>query len=721
MSSRVISALFLFAVAALASRPSTAAPGGTVGPYGTVCTDAKVDAHGTLVARCPDFFGHPVQTSLPNSAQCLRAPLAGGPPGVIWGVDGALRCVLSSRQTARDVVDIVSVVSDTKSAAGETIVWRVDHPNVLQTPQTYSAIAFRPGDVMTFSAGGCVQTGGSGDTWKLYAYPRGGPSSTLYSGTLWVPGVTGGGPVRIAGVLGKQFTVPQQQSPQVVQPHLVLGYQDDDYGDNGYYNHDNGSDNQCLNVGPAWVQVQLFRPASPAPVAARWAPFSKPFDLTWDTTVPGDANGLPLNPVWGFQVEHPGAKPDFQTTCGAAFSNGDTVRYDILAQLCTTQQPTTDLFPESFPHDVATSVFGLCKSPLLQGHLNWAYATYQGTLEWRNYSGAWIDEGDYDENFGLVTPNNAGETLLSENGDPGIGLEFDVRETVFRSSFWQGFVTEGDDERHAVFDGNPAVVTGLVGIDAVHGGYTEIHPVLALAVRTATFPSGDGVDETWRFFVRNEGDEGECADHEHFWDSATGGRYVVQVPWPQNATKVSLKTESSEMWAFLNWGGTPVAEPPPSNQMPHFEQRAPWTYLVVPFAPGSVLGQGVDGTFVLHYTGPAPGASLRARLAPRLPAAAAHDDVPDREFPWKQLAQRIADPAKRQAFTNDVQRSAPNVAVPAHAVRLSVAPDIAVHVEQPGPARSGTLVRDRMGTSPLQSARDAALQHLAGTYASAAK
>ncbi len=742
MGWRVVSVLAGCATAtvlAFAVLPSAADAAPTAAPYTQSCTNASVDAHGTLVATCPDFFGRQVRATLPSAAQCLSGPLPGAGPGAIWNVDGTLRCVLSSRSTSRDVFDIVSVVSYAKTPAGETIVWRVDHPDVVDPSKDYPKIAFTAGDAITFNAGGCVQTGGRGDTWKSYVYPAGTESSMLYSGTVWLPG--GPGLVRVAGVIGKKFTVPQQ-SPLAVQPHLVLGYEDDVPADNGYYNHDNGNGNQCLNVGPAWVEVSVSHPSSPA-VSARWAPFSKPFDLTWDTTQPADANGLPVNPLWGFQVEHPGAKPDFETTCSAAFSNGDTVRDAVLAQLCTTQQPTTDLFPESFPQSALTGVFGLCKSSLLQGHLNWGYATYQGTLEWRDYSGAWLDEGDYDENFGLVTANNAGETLLSDNGDPGIGLEFDARETVFGSSFWTTFLSEGDAERHAVFDGNPAVVTGLVGIDAVHDGYTEIHPVLALAVRTSSYPAGDGVDETWRFFVRNEGDEGECADHEHFWDSASGtGRYFVQLPWPANATKLTVKPESTDAWGFVNWGGTPVPQPPPAEFTPRFEAQSPWTYLVVQFAPGAALGQGIDGTFVLHY---ALGSGMSARVVPAasaraiiarpptailpntipnpakpIPTASSPQPGPEREFPWKSVAQRIADPAKRQAFTSDLQQSEPHIAVPAHSVRLTIAPDVGAYVAQPGASRTGTLVRDRTGTSPLASARDAALAALAAKYASAA-
>ena len=38
---------------------------------------------------------------------------------------------------------------------------------------------------------------------------------------------------------------------------LWLVYQDDGYGDNGYYAHDNGTGDQCKNVGTAWVSLTV--------------------------------------------------------------------------------------------------------------------------------------------------------------------------------------------------------------------------------------------------------------------------------------------------------------------------------------------------------------------------------------------------------------------------------------------------------------------------------
>jgi hypothetical protein len=37
--------------------------------------------------------------------------------------------------------------------------------------------------------------------------------------------------------------------------YLILGYEDDDHTDNGYYRHDDGNDDQCKNIGGAAVSI----------------------------------------------------------------------------------------------------------------------------------------------------------------------------------------------------------------------------------------------------------------------------------------------------------------------------------------------------------------------------------------------------------------------------------------------------------------------------------
>ena len=119
---------------------------------------------------------------------------------------------------------------------------------VVNTPQTTYQFSFLPGDQVMVTAGGCVQTGGSGNTWKRYVDPA--SDSDLYHGLITIPGTTGNLD-RLVNVVGRPLVVGGRGGS------LILGYQDDNYGDNGYYAHDNGTGNQCLNSVNAWVNIVI--------------------------------------------------------------------------------------------------------------------------------------------------------------------------------------------------------------------------------------------------------------------------------------------------------------------------------------------------------------------------------------------------------------------------------------------------------------------------------
>src|SRR5437667_5179386 len=50
-------------------------------------------------------------------------------------------------------------------------IWEIRCPDVKKRTMDYRMISFRDGDVITIEAGGCVQTGGAGKTWKRYVDP----------------------------------------------------------------------------------------------------------------------------------------------------------------------------------------------------------------------------------------------------------------------------------------------------------------------------------------------------------------------------------------------------------------------------------------------------------------------------------------------------------------------------------------------------------------------
>jgi hypothetical protein len=143
----------------------------------------------------------------------------------------------------------------THSIAGNTETWRIDEPTVTQKITEYPQIRFQAHDGVLIQAGGCVQTGGSGLTWKRYVDPSGPNSDHLYHGLLQLPSIHSA-MARIASAIGTTFTIQAILDP--AQNFLRLGYEDDNYGDNGYGSHDDGTGAQCKNVGSAYVVVNIL-------------------------------------------------------------------------------------------------------------------------------------------------------------------------------------------------------------------------------------------------------------------------------------------------------------------------------------------------------------------------------------------------------------------------------------------------------------------------------
>lgn len=139
--------------------------------------------------------------------------------------------------------------ADNGSCPRRTNYCIVHEPYVTVPSHVYPNVHFFPGDSFIITAGGCVQTGGAGLTWKRYVDPY--SDNGLYHGLIRVAGAGGvSNMVRLLYVAnqGQVFTA-------TVETDLVLGYEDDNYSDNGYYAHDNGTGGQCRNVGNAWVTI----------------------------------------------------------------------------------------------------------------------------------------------------------------------------------------------------------------------------------------------------------------------------------------------------------------------------------------------------------------------------------------------------------------------------------------------------------------------------------
>ncbi len=144
-------------------------------------------------------------------------------------------------------------------------IYGITRPNVQQSGTLYPDTAFINGDQVLADAGGCVQTGGSGATWRRYVDPQGPDSGRLYHGGIRIPGAAPNG-VRFQQIIGQWLRVSYYPATPTL-PRLILGYEDDDYSDNGYWGRDNGIDNQCLGRGDAYVILTILN-SGPGPLDA---------------------------------------------------------------------------------------------------------------------------------------------------------------------------------------------------------------------------------------------------------------------------------------------------------------------------------------------------------------------------------------------------------------------------------------------------------------------
>jgi hypothetical protein len=305
---------------------------------------------------------------------------------------------------------------------------------------------------------------------------------------------------------------------------LTLGFEDDDYGGNGYWGHDrdNGPNGQCPTPGtqyaelgkPAWVTIVISTTGTTTP--------NKAMDLVSDTV---DPNDLPLNPWWAYEkgVDHlpgdPQGPPDPDRQCGLRYIDPDNVDLGINLSggHCTTQSPSvnqgTGLNGELCRHAAEDGV--------LAGHLNWFVSTYTGKIKWDDWSGTFsplhpTKSGDDDYNFFFLPDSGTGLTAARPES---IGLEFDSDETVDRidKGWWNDFHDQvknngGPDGAAAKSILNaPAIAIGLMGLDSEHGAYSELHPVYGLAIHIKSDAGHVGTDD-WVFLARNYGNEGYCAD-----------------------------------------------------------------------------------------------------------------------------------------------------------------------------------------------------------------
>jgi hypothetical protein len=440
----------------------------------------------------------------------------------------------------------------------------------------YPDITFQAGDQITISAGGCVQTGGTGpSTWKRYVDPTAGDN--LYYGTITIRGAVyvtgssafGGGATSLEPVDNKPLslfsginlgngiaTLYVQDIPSPTD--LILGYIDDSYSDNGYYDHDDGTGGQCSSTtgdgGPAHVTITVTH----GPVSAIPNPNPFNFDIVQRFAADYDNNLLYLGPEWGWQKQGL-ALGDPRSNFvypGDAPQTGQTTSTDV-----RTDWPNTIGCGE-FPRGAPGQLFA-------RGHVNWSDVTYTGSIYWDDYS-----SNDDDANLRLGTPvaecplgvcdypsgiaegNVVDSEFLYPNGPPAVLLEFNSTEAVFDIGDWSTFA-DGEFggngvDLHQVLDGHDAVAVGLMGLDVEHAGHSELHPVHAIGMDVSC---SSGIQK-WMIFIRNWGTEGFCSQLDHWLELRD---VVLDLPRPKgvgNNYVPTVNLAKSSLYGFGNVGGT---------------------------------------------------------------------------------------------------------------------------------------------------------------------
>src|ERR1035437_130710 len=497
-------------------------------------------------------------------------------------------------------------------------ICRIDEPNVKQLSTDYRQVAFHAGDTVTVSAGGCVQTGGSGATWKRYVNPSGSNSNRMYWGTISIPGATQG-VVRVSDVVGRKLTVPSGIADANL--FLRLGYIDDGYGDNGYYSHDDGTENQCKGSVNAFVVLTINHPAGTTTTSTCGGTTgNSPLDLVWTDC---DPNGFPKNPRWRYQVDHNGqVPPPPSVLCASGFGAS-----------CTSWPLTNDS--------------GFWCGP----HRNWFAVTYESPIDWEAKSTAGTDD---DYNYRLFPLHNEGILTHQNLTTNGLEVEFDSDETIdhFTSPLWTKFhslVDSNNTAAQAQVKSKTAVVTGLLGLDCGHPDCSsELHPAYAMAVN---MDDSNLTDDTWGVFARNWGDEGFCGSDQH---NLPLNDLKLQIPWLPGASSV-IVLPATQFYVFANSGSNA------SVSSPQITYATGQGVLIDFSLPDPTAQLGVEGEVHLQWTLPA--GVRRTTVVSRSPATATTAGTvgkPETEKPEARMAALLSQMTapQTQAFRTRLQATA---------------------------------------------------------------
>lgn len=208
-----------------------------------------------------------------------------------------------------------------------------------------------------------------------------------------------------------------------------------------------------------------------------------------------DPNVFPLNPKWGKQIEQ-NTLPNPAQSCPIESDSDNPDDWTKSSQFpnCMTDPPTFN-------------------GALFCGpHVNLVPVAYEGTVKWDDHSSSLLDD-DYTLNV------FRDDQALYSTAASDVHIEFDSDETVDNwddtHTWWDNFhhnaVDDSKAAASAMIDGSFVKVIGLLNLDALHRGKTELHPVYSMFVKVK---GADSTQSSWAFFVRNWGDQGFCGDDD---------------------------------------------------------------------------------------------------------------------------------------------------------------------------------------------------------------
>jgi hypothetical protein len=399
-------------------------------------------------------------------------------------------------------------------------VWRIDRPNVKQALTNYPQITFTKGDLVSVFSGGCVQSGGSGLTWKRYVIPvaRDKSNDNHYFGQISIPGFGNLRPIRDA-VLSGGIAITQDPGGNA---SLSLGYVDDNHSDNGYWGRDDGLWEQCRDLTDAFVVVTIQHNCATSSSAS--CIHGRAMDKV---VTQRDPNGFPVNPQWVWTALV-GTDPSLGDVCSWSIKTLGFPRDNT--ELCVTAPTQKDI--------TALCDFKGATEGRNSGHVNMldTLVTYDTSIWLDSVNFPIFEDDDYtfdtlaQDIVNEPTPHNEMSHSLwvtDQNQDPQV--EFSDGETVanfsgiqwwsdFQHAAYHGFDSSDTASARRFFGNHEAVVIGMVGFDCAHSCNTELHPAFAFFVHNVE--NSTPGDDVWDFFVRNRGNEGFCGGDSYILNVA---------------------------------------------------------------------------------------------------------------------------------------------------------------------------------------------------------